>query len=258
MRGDFDHLVTTRHHARGLDLSPSQRSGWFPALVAVGLALAGCGDSTISRSSDPSFLSASQAAVQGKEEESWKTVPVQELAGPALASWERAAAARDQLAGRLLSRVQEAIAQEGPAGAIAVCQTDAPTIARQVADETGVLIGRTALKLRNPANAPPHWAKTVLATTPPETPWVSVNNVGTIRGLWPIRLQATCLTCHGPVESLGEEVRSALGRSYPADRAVGFAEGDLRGWFWVEATPPGSAPPGSSAPKRGTAATDKG
>ena len=26
-----------------------------------------------------------------------------------------------------------------------------------------------------------------------------------------------------------------LGTSYPDDRAVGFAAGDLRGWYWVEA-----------------------
>ena len=30
------------------------------------------------------------------------------------------------------------------------------------------------------------------------------------------------------------EVQHALKESYPVDRAVGFAEGEVRGWFWVE------------------------
>jgi hypothetical protein len=29
-------------------------------------------------------------------------------------------------------------------------------------------------------------------------------------------------------------VRRELGRSYPADRAVGYGEGDHRGYFWAE------------------------
>mgnify|MGYP005860664939 CR=1 FL=1 len=244
MRGEL--LVTTRNGAGGWwESTQSRRAGW--SVVVVGLALAGCGDSTTSRSSDPS---SSEVVATAKVKESWNTVPPQELTGSALASWERATSARDQLAARLLSRVREAMAQGGPAGAIAVCQTEAPTIARAVADETGVLIGRTALKLRNPANAPPSWARTTLASQPPETPWVSVNDAGTIRGLLPIRLQAACLTCHGPADSLADEVRSALARGYPDDQAVGFAEGDLRGWFWVESNPPNPATPQPPAPNR--------
>lgn len=29
-------------------------------------------------------------------------------------------------------------------------------------------------------------------------------------------------------------VRAALMDRYPVDRAIGFTEGEIRGWFWVE------------------------
>jgi len=43
-----------------------------------------------------------------------------------------------------------------------------------------------------------------------------------------------------PTEMIDDEVLAAVTATYPKDQAVGFAEGDLRGWFWVE-TPPGEA-----------------
>ena len=41
--------------------------------------------------------------------------------------------------------------------------------------------------------------------------------------------------CHGPREEISEEVIAKLDEYYPEDAATGFAEGDLRGWIWVEA-----------------------
>jgi hypothetical protein len=35
-------------------------------------------------------------------------------------------------------------------------------------------------------------------------------------------------------ERLDPSVLQALAERYPADRAVGYAEGDLRGFFWAE------------------------
>ena len=37
-----------------------------------------------------------------------------------------------------------------------------------------------------------------------------------------------------------KNVKEALAASYPADRATGFREGDLRGWFWIEVPAAGS------------------
>ena len=45
-----------------------------------------------------------------------------------------------------------------------------------------------------------------------------------------------CVTCHGAKESFSPALIGALAERYPSDQAVGFAEGDLRGWFWAELT----------------------
>jgi len=58
-------------------------------------------------------------------------------------------------------------------------------------------------------------------------------NVGVLR---PIGTADTCTHCHGTPSSLGPEVRDVLAKAYPADRATGFAAGDLRGWMWAEVT----------------------
>ena len=44
--------------------------------------------------------------------------------------------------------------------------------------------------------------------------------------------------CHGPAEMIDDEILIAIAEHYPQDEAVGFAEGDLRGWIWAE-VPPG-------------------
>jgi hypothetical protein len=33
---------------------------------------------------------------------------------------------------------------------------------------------------------------------------------------------------------VGQGVRAVLAERYPADRAIGFANGEIRGWYWVE------------------------
>jgi hypothetical protein len=43
-----------------------------------------------------------------------------------------------------------------------------------------------------------------------------------------------CAACHGAPDTFDPAVRAELRDLYPRDRAVGFAEGEIRGWFWVE------------------------
>jgi len=47
-----------------------------------------------------------------------------------------------------------------------------------------------------------------------------------------IRVEAPCLLCHG--DPIDASLAAALAERYPADAAIGYAEGDLRGAFWVE------------------------
>ncbi|MEZ5941808.1 MAG: DUF3365 domain-containing protein [Planctomycetaceae bacterium] len=145
----------------------------------------------------------------------------------------KAITARDALFQKLSGRLTEVIAAEGPAAAIEVCSREAAQLAEMVGKEQGVKIGRTALKLRNPKNTAPAWVQPLLESPPSEGQFVNLEN-DTVGALLPIRLQAKCVTCHGPQETLQEEIKAKLAEHYPNDAATGFKEGDLRGWFWVE------------------------
>jgi hypothetical protein len=58
------------------------------------------------------------------------------------------------------------------------------------------------------------------------------DRVGVLR---PIAVAGVCTKCHGAINSMDPAVSRTLASSYPDDQAVGFAEGDLRGFFWAEA-----------------------
>ncbi|MEZ4473953.1 MAG: DUF3365 domain-containing protein [bacterium] len=124
-----------------------------------------------------------------------------------------------------------ALQAQGPVGAIDTCRTQAPALSK---GPDGVQLGRVSHRLRNPDNALAPWQETLYAELQraPGTPYLTRQLPGDRVGyLEPIRTAGMCLTCHG--EQLAEPVRAALSAAYPADRATGFHEGDLRGAFWA-------------------------
>ncbi|MBK7861961.1 MAG: DUF3365 domain-containing protein [Archangiaceae bacterium] len=150
----------------------------------------------------------------------------------------RADRAISALRARLMTRLTEAVGQGGPARAIDVCSTEAPALAAQVGHEQGVEVGRTSFRLRNGQNAPRPWARATVeagegrkAAASSEAVFDLGDRVGVLA---PIPVAPLCLGCHGPTQALAPDVSAALAARYPGDRAVGFAEGDLRGFFWAE------------------------
>jgi hypothetical protein len=138
--------------------------------------------------------------------------------------------------GQLMATLMREMGSAGPAGAVRVCREAAPEIARSVSAQEDVRIGRTSWKLRNPANAAPEWAKSLLASKPEQAR--AAQGPEEVLGVtFPIRVASACLKCHGAPESIADDVREALVAAYPDDQATGFADGDLRGWFWVEVPP---------------------
>ena len=144
--------------------------------------------------------------------------------------------ATNALASEMMGELTAALDQDGPAGGIAVCREKAPVVAAHVSETYGVAIGRTSNRLRNPANVPPEWAETYVADMVEDPTWIGGPD-GELGALLPIRLKAECEMCHGPAEAIDAGVMAAIHEAYPDDAAVGFVEGDLRGWFWVEAPP---------------------
>ena len=149
------------------------------------------------------------------------------------AAKKRAIVAKDALFAKLSGRLMEVMQANGPVKAIEVCSQEANEIAKTVSEEQGVKIGRTSMKLRNPKNQPPTWAKKLFSEKPHEPQFEQLDEE-TVGALLPIKLQAKCLMCHGTKETLVLGVPEQLAKLYPEDHATGFSEGDLRGWFWVE------------------------
>jgi hypothetical protein len=137
----------------------------------------------------------------------------------------------------LLAELHRKVAAVGPAMALASCHIAGTAVARQLS-RRGIDAGRTSARLRDPSNAPRPWAAGIVARYA-DQPAARVegfvvdlgSRVGVLR---PVREQVICASCHGPLESLRPDVRARLAERYPADRATGFREGDIHGWFWVE------------------------
>lgn len=161
----------------------------------------------------------------------------------------RIMAAKEELFQRLSGRLMQVLQEQGPAAAIQVCSQEAPEIAKNVSQDHGLTIARTSLKLRNPRNAAPDWAKSIIDAGPPTEPQFFDLGQGHIGAMLPIKLQSTCLLCHGPKDMIMEEVKTELTKYYPQDQATGFQEGDLRGWFWIDCPPGHSEASNDSDPK---------
>ena len=145
-----------------------------------------------------------------------------------------------EFSSQLRAALQAAMAEGGPLAAIRVCNEDAPRIAAAAAERSGAVVGRTSLKVRNPANRPDEHERVVLRTfadelepgaegPPPER--LDVLEDGRVRYMSAIVIQPPCLACHG--DSLAPPVAEAIAALYPEDAARGYRLGELRGAFTI-------------------------
>lgn len=151
----------------------------------------------------------------------------------------RARQASGELGRTLRGRLEAAVKSHSFTGALAVCQDEAPTLAKELSARLGVTVGRTALRVRNEANQADPWEQAGLtklqeqldAGVEPARAEVVEVFPGEIRFLKAIVTEPVCLVCHGEVLDPG--LQQDLLRRYPADRATGFKAGQLRGAFTV-------------------------
>ncbi|MBN1206559.1 MAG: DUF3365 domain-containing protein [Myxococcaceae bacterium] len=158
---------------------------------------------------------------------------------PALAEKTKAAeGAMQALQLRLFQRLSQELERGGPGGAVTVCRDEAQALTAAVAREQGIEVGRTSHRLRNPKNAPRPWVEPFITAAAgkkaAEVKPVVVDLGDRLGLLRPIPTGELCTTCHGAADALSPEVTRILKESYPEDRAVGFAPGELRGFFWAE------------------------
>ena len=140
----------------------------------------------------------------------------------------------------LMASLKQAMAKGGPVEAIGVCHELAPALAAKISQEQGLKIGRTSFRNRNADNTPPTWAQAAVDRQE-SSPLVFTSQDGAVAFLRPIHLMPACVQCHGNTEQIAPDVQARLAEQYPQDQATGFAEGELRGYFWVQV--PASANP---------------
>ena len=149
-----------------------------------------------------------------------------------------------ELAGALKAQLQAAMAAGGPVNAVEVCRTIAPQIAGDVSATRGLEIGRTALKVRNPGNAPDEFERRVLEgfvaeaktgadlTKLEHVEVVSDGGERRLRYMKAIPMAAQpCQACHGT--DIAPNVIERIRTLYPDDQAIGFEPGEVRGAFSV-------------------------
>ncbi len=81
-------------------------------------------------------------------------------ADPTQVSQARAAA--KELGQQLKAQLMASIKAGDPKAALGVCKTVAPALSQQIGADRGMKVARTALKVRNPDNAPDGWERMVL------------------------------------------------------------------------------------------------
>lgn len=150
----------------------------------------------------------------------------------------RADAAFTRIRAAHLTELAGAVRANGAGGAIGVCHLSSAAVIERINREEGIGVGRTSDRLRNPTNTPPSWAAPIVRQYAGARA-ASVNgfyvDLGDRLGvLRPMPEVAICAGCHGPADKLSPAVRATLKDRYPADRAVGFKDGEIRGWLWAE------------------------
>ena len=143
----------------------------------------------------------------------------------------------------LKKELQAGMQDGGPVNAVSVCNLTAPAIASTYSARYGWDVGRTSLKLRNPANAPDAWERPVLESfeerkrageDPAKMEYYEViqeDGISKLRYMKAIPTAGLCLACHG--EQLDSVVKARLETLYPDDQALGYRVGDIRGAFTI-------------------------
>jgi Protein of unknown function (DUF3365) len=144
----------------------------------------------------------------------------------------------------LKSRLSEAIRTSGVKGAIGACRPLAPELNTTVGDQHNIEIVRTALRLRNPDNAPDSWEMANLElflkrlNSGGDAKTLEIYDVVTtkegqrlFRYMKPIMVGEQCLACHG--STMPQDIKLEIARNYPEDKATGFNLGEMRGAFSI-------------------------
>lgn len=149
---------------------------------------------------------------------------------------------------RVVSMMQDTVAEKGAVEAIPVCKEKAPQMLKEQSAKTGWDMRRVSLRTRNPERGTPDvWEARQLAdfniraangekVDTLENGEVVTDNNGkqVYRYIRAIPVGDVCLKCHGPADSIEPGLKSQLAKSYPNDTAFGYQKGQIRGALSVK------------------------
>lgn len=142
---------------------------------------------------------------------------------------------------KLLEVLNAEIIKGGPASAVGVCNEKAPQMAKAASEKSGWAIRRVSERNRNPKAVPDAWELAALkdfdqraaAGEKPATlekfELVEANGAKEYRYMKALPVGQVCLACHGTSEKITPEVAERIKAMYPADKAVGYSLGQIRG-----------------------------
>lgn len=136
----------------------------------------------------------------------------------------------------------------GIVAAVSVCSDTAQLLTNNYGIKKGIYIKRVSFKNRNENDAPNKIEtealkmfeelkqKGGLKETTEYFKTTEENGVTSVIYLKPILVQAPCLSCHGPLDQIGPDVKQILQTKYPNDKAIGYQLDDLRGAVSIKKT----------------------
>ena len=153
---------------------------------------------------------------------------------------QMAAELTDKLRGLLVKELETG----GSEGAVQVCAKTAQAVTQEFSQSSGHAVRRVSLGYRNPQGQPDRYERRVLAQFDQQArakqlvseQYEVVTEKGQpyLRYLKPIVTGKLCLNCHGQPEQIAPPVRAVLQKQYPADKATGYHEDDVRGAISVK------------------------
>lgn len=176
------------------------------------------------------------------------------LTDPAAGPMREAGEAYINLIGRqMVHELQGAIASKGLPAAIGLVHLKEFSPFAPLPGQPRLTAARfTSLQLRNPANAPDAAEKAVLEKISTalqegdDVPSLLLQKLSTPgqpdewRAYRPLVALPLCLKCHGPMDGLPPEVRTAMAARYPQDQAQNYKAGTWRGLIRVSFIAPES------------------
>jgi len=149
-----------------------------------------------------------------------------------------------QLGTQLKSKLVSTMQSNGLSAAIAVCNLEATNITKDISNKNNLEVGRTSLKIRNPANKPDAWeskqlewfssqqASGIDVKTLEKSELLKEKGKKIFRYMKAIPMQEPCMLCHG--EALSITVKEKISDLYPQDQATGYKPGQIRGAFTIK------------------------